>query len=81
MILSTGGQLRLDDALAVGEAAPSDSARSLKQDLEQMERQRILQALEACRWKIKGEGNAADRLGLEPSTLRSRIKRLGIVRP
>jgi transcriptional regulator with GAF, ATPase, and Fis domain len=28
----------------------------------------------------KGEGNAADRLGLKLSTLRSRMKRLGIAR-
>ena len=30
---------------------------------------------------IKGEGNAASRLGLKPSTLRSRMKTLGIERP
>jgi transcriptional regulator with GAF, ATPase, and Fis domain len=27
------------------------------------------------------EGNAASRLGLKPSTLRSRMKKLGITRP
>jgi len=31
-------------------------------------------------WKIKGDGNAAARLGLKPSTLRFRMKKLGIER-
>ena len=44
-------------------------------------RKLIAQALEASNWKIKGTGGAADRLGLKPSTLRSRIERLGISRP
>ena len=37
--------------------------------------------IEECGWKIKGKTNAADRLGLHPSTLHSRMKKLGIVRP
>ena len=32
-------------------------------------------------WKIKGPGNAAELLGLKPSTLRYRMKKLGITRP
>jgi hypothetical protein len=31
--------------------------------------------------KVKGEGNAASRLGLKPSTLRSRMQKLGIAKP
>jgi formate hydrogenlyase transcriptional activator len=37
--------------------------------------------IEECGWKIKGKANAADRLGLHPSTLHTRMKKLGIVRP
>jgi transcriptional regulator with GAF, ATPase, and Fis domain len=44
-------------------------------------RDRIVSVLDDCRWKIKGPGNAADRLGIKPSTLRYRIKTLGIQRP
>lgn len=44
-------------------------------------RERILSVLEECQWKIKGVGNAAERLGLKPSTLRYRMKSLGIGRP
>jgi transcriptional regulator with GAF, ATPase, and Fis domain len=41
----------------------------------------IVRILEDCHWKIKGAGNAAERLGLKPSTLRYRMKTLGIRRP
>jgi formate hydrogenlyase transcriptional activator len=37
--------------------------------------------IERCGWRINGEGNAAAVLGLEPSTLRSRMHELGIRRP
>jgi transcriptional regulator with PAS, ATPase and Fis domain len=71
LILSPGCELRL--------AEPLDG--SLKQDLKGVERTRILDALQASDWRIKGKDNAATRLGLKPSTLRSRMKRLGIERP
>ena len=45
-----------------------------------MEREHILKVLEKTRWKIEGAGGAAAILGLNPSTLRFRIKKLGIQR-
>jgi len=42
------------------------------------ERDHILSALERCNWKIYGQGGAADLLELNPSTLNSRMKKLGI---
>ena len=48
---------------------------------EEIDRARIVAALKACRGRIKGSGNAAERLGLKPSTLRYRMKVLGIQRP
>ncbi len=53
----------------------------LKESLQSVERVRILSALEESGWKIKGTGNAASRLGLSPSSLRTRMKKLGITRP
>ena len=41
----------------------------------------LTEVLEHCGWKIKGSGNAAERLGLKPSTLRYRMNKLGIQRP
>ncbi|MDB5146135.1 MAG: response regulator [Mucilaginibacter sp.] len=42
------------------------------------ERDHILSALERCNWKIYGQGGAAEILELHPSTLNSRMKKLGI---
>jgi DNA-binding NtrC family response regulator len=76
-ILSEGDILDLKDVLG----AVDGPGRSLKGDLQSVERSRILCALEESRWKIKGENNAASRLGLKPSTLRARMSKLGIERP
>jgi len=50
-------------------------------DLQKVERSNILRALRDSDWKVKGEGDVALRLGLKPSTLQSRMKKLGITRP
>ena len=49
--------------------------------LEEAEEAHIGRTLEQTGWRIEGPGGAAELLGLRPSTLRSRIKRLGIRRP
>ena len=48
--------------------------------LEEVEREHILRALESCDWRVRGKDNAAGRLGLNASTLYSRMKKLGIRR-
>ena len=48
--------------------------------LEDVQRQHILGTLERCNWVIEGPGGAAVLLGLQPSTLRSRLKKLGLAR-
>ena len=48
---------------------------------EEMEREYILRVLKATNWKIKGRDGASTILGLPPSTLRSRIKKLGLKKP
>jgi transcriptional regulator with GAF, ATPase, and Fis domain len=49
--------------------------------LEEIERKHILGILEQAGWRIRGRGGAAAILGLKPSTLESKMKKLGIVRP
>ena len=44
------------------------------------QKQFVLDALESCGWRIQGPEGAAARLELSPSTLRSRMRRLGIKR-
>jgi len=36
--------------------------------------------IEEVRWRIRGEGGAAQRLGLKPTTLESRMRKAGIKR-
>lgn len=50
-------------------------------DLRDVERRHVLAVLERTGWSIEGANGAAQGLGLSPSTLRSRMKRLGIRRP
>jgi formate hydrogenlyase transcriptional activator len=47
--------------------------------LEEAERVIILQAVEQCNWRIRGSNGAATLLGIKPTTLESRIKKLGLV--
>lgn len=79
MILSPGPALLLAESLTM----PSQSHRpaTFSGPLEDVDRAHIVGVLEDCKWKIKGEDNAAERLGLKPSTLRYRMKKLGIERP
>lgn len=68
MILSPGPALLLAESLTV----PSQSHKpaAFSGPLEDVDRAHIVNVLEDCKWKVKGEGNAAERLGLKPSTLR-----------
>ena len=45
------------------------------------ERGQILAALDQTGWRIRGPAGAATLLGLKPTTLESRIKKLGLSRP
>ena len=77
MIHSPGGTLRLldDDLETPALRAPGDGGT-----LGAVERTHIEHVLRECHWRINGVGNAAERLGLHPNTLRFRMKKLGIVR-
>ena len=83
LISSTGPVLELP--LRKEDSEPeSDSPRVLSTtiaDLRVVERDHILAVLEESEWKIAGESGAAAKLGIPPSTLRSKMKRLAIVRP
>jgi PAS domain S-box-containing protein len=61
-------------ALAVGSVPSTETERV------QQERAMIIAALEASGGKVFGKGGAAERLGIRPTTLASRIKRHGIER-
>ena len=46
--------------------------------LEELEKEHILKVLRETNWRVSGEAGAAEKLGMNPSTLRSRIKKLNI---
>jgi formate hydrogenlyase transcriptional activator len=49
--------------------------------LSEAERRAILRALDTTGWRISGRGGAAEILGLKPTTLHAKMKKLGIHRP
>ncbi len=49
--------------------------------MRRRERENIIAALKRTKWKISGEDGAADLLGIKPTTLTSRMKKMGIERP
>jgi transcriptional regulator with GAF, ATPase, and Fis domain len=64
-----------------GPAAAGGGPTPPLESLESNTRNYILAALEKSGWVIDGRRGAAKVLGLHPNTLRSRMKKLGIVRP
>ncbi|MBN1548395.1 MAG: sigma 54-interacting transcriptional regulator [Syntrophaceae bacterium] len=78
VIVSQSSELDVLDNL---EVEVIDKTEESIKKLETTEREHILKVLQKTRWKIDGEGGAATLLGLKPSTLRFRIKKLGIIRP
>src|SRR5262245_27266898 len=50
------------------------------QTLSALETDHIRSVLESTNWRVRGQGGAAERLGLRPTTLESRMARLGITR-
>lgn len=68
--------------LASFSAAQADdlAATSALKTLADAERQHILRVLDSTNWVISGKKGAADVLDLPPSTLRSKMKKLGIAR-
>lgn len=79
MILSHEPVLRINEH-ALGSQDGSFTT-STPAGLKDFERQHILQTLIVTDWHIEGPDGAAARLGIPPSTLRSRLKQYGLKRP
>ena len=75
MILVTGPVLRL--ALA----KPAIATPVVAGTLEEAERAHIVAALAQTGWRVRGISGAAMLLDIKPTTLESRMQRLGIHRP
>ncbi|MGB0911634.1 MAG: sigma-54 interaction domain-containing protein, partial [Nitrospirales bacterium] len=79
MIVCHGDLLRIDRRLLTTEE--SDVLPSSQTTLQDVERHHIASTLASTSWRIEGPNGAAQQLGIAPSTLRSRIRKLGLQRP
>lgn len=78
LILWRGGALDGSALLAAHTAPPSTTPAGAATTLEDLERRHIHEVLRATNWRIEGERGAARILGLNPSTLRGRMRKLGV---
>ena len=91
VILARGGPLYFDLPTMHSTPAPAPSVpqRSDKAgpgffteaEMEHRERENLVAILERAHWKIKGADGAAELLGVKPTTLLSRIKKMGLKKP
>ncbi len=91
VILARGGPLQFDLPVTGPESAPPPlvSPRAdqpgpaflTEAEMQRRERENLLAVLERAGWKIKGLDGAAELLGVKPTTLLSRMKKMGLKRP
>jgi len=75
MILTKGTSLQVD----IPKSIESTHQRSM--GLEEFEKNHIIDILSMTGWKVRGKNGAAELLRLKPSTLESKMQKLGIKRP
>lgn len=82
--LSIGCRNRTAEAMVANDSSLARSGvaeqAATVDTLESVERNHIIRALNDTNWVIHGKRGAAEILGINPSTLRSRMAKLGIVR-
>jgi transcriptional regulator with GAF, ATPase, and Fis domain len=91
VILARGGPLFFD--LPTTDSAPPPTASTphpgakagleyfTEAEMERRGRENLVAVLETAGWKIKGTAGAAELLGVKPTTLLSRMKKMGLKRP
>ena len=81
LILSPGSTLEYGDWVPLEKALVKGSNGKLApQKMEDVEKEHIIETLKKVNWKVSGEKGAAKILGLNPTTLEARMKKLGIRR-
>ncbi len=81
VIITEGPALQIFDTFQPLKAPDTIEPDSSPKDMAAMEREHILRVLREKNWIIGGPRGAASILNIHPSTLRFRIKKLGIQRP
>jgi formate hydrogenlyase transcriptional activator len=80
LILTPGNTLEPGDWLPLEKAAKGSNGKISPQKIQDVEKQHIIEVLKKANWKVSGEKGAAKILGLNPTTLEARMKKLGIKR-
>jgi formate hydrogenlyase transcriptional activator len=94
-VILARGSLATDDLFILSDVTDASESTFIDRHLEDeiprpagtvirfsdAERQAILRAVERAGWRISGHGGAAEILGLKPTTLHAKMKKLGIHRP
>ncbi|HXR48302.1 MAG TPA: sigma 54-interacting transcriptional regulator [Candidatus Limnocylindrales bacterium] len=90
IIISRGGALDFDLPASESALVPRPPARQESEteseflteaELQRRERENLLVILEKAHWKIMGRDGAAELLGVKPTTLMTRMKKMGLQRP
>jgi formate hydrogenlyase transcriptional activator len=67
--------------LSIPLPTPTAAATRRSVKLADVEKEHIRGVLESAGWRVRGKGGAAERLGLRPTTLETRLTKLGLKRP
>jgi transcriptional regulator with GAF, ATPase, and Fis domain len=78
LIISQGEELTIGNWFYQDGHQSNDDTTSTLQDIEC---KHIKKILESTSWRVSGKGGAAEKLGLKPTTLEARMRKLGILRP
>jgi chemotaxis protein methyltransferase CheR len=76
LITSVGGHLQIDIP-----ASDQNKISTASMNMDAANRRHVMAVLQETQWRIQGPKGAAELLGLKPSTLRNRMRKLGISRP
>lgn len=79
VITSRGNVLQVLDRLVPTGGRGADESHAVR-SMDEVEIDHILQALRTTGWRIEGKNGAAELLGLNPGTLRGRMRKYGIRR-
>jgi transcriptional regulator with GAF, ATPase, and Fis domain len=71
----------LGESLTLAVPRPRPVAGTQSEKLSDVETEHMRRVLESTGWRIRGLNGAAERLGLRPTTLETRMAKLGIRRP
>jgi PAS domain S-box-containing protein len=90
VILSRGKVLRLDLAMSdilnpvverEDSSAPGGGTLLTEGEIQELERKNMILALELAQWRVSGPNGAAKMLGVKPTTLADRMRKLRIAKP